>query len=292
MAAGCRPQELNDEQVPNPGQARLSAEAGVIEINYEMETSTRHQVVNERVKQSAALDAIYNAPTFSHSTVRMKIMADGSLESEVQFQESEQSRAFNKHKSLPDPSARIAKAVTRNGQFMLFDLTGKLVGSRQVPVQNFKAQMEEMKAAKSKAKANKSLVAKAMGQAGMDMDVMVEMAKAKNARIKDVGNAMKEIEMDMDEPAHNNGQEAKSLRVKHRLDMGRNVLKSSELIDRKTNKLLSRTTLLYKHDPQTKADNIQTVYSEEFAENPKTGRQEKRTTICQYKNFELINNLN
>ena len=280
----------NDEDKSK--NARLSAEAGALEINYEMETTTRYQVISEGKKRSAALDAIYNAPTFSHSTVHLKIMEDGSLESEIQFQESEQGRAFNRHKSLPDPSPKITKAVMKGGQLSLYDATNKLRGSQSVLAQNFKAEVDEMKAAKTKAKAGKSLANKALGQPGLDVDVMLEMAKAKNARIKDVGNAGKEIEMDVDQPARGGGQEAKSLRVKHRLDMKRNVLVGSELYDRKTAKLLSKTAILYKRNPETNTDNVQTIYSEEYAENPQTGRREKRITTCHYKRFTLTNNLN
>lgn len=292
LALSCRPQELQDEQTALPGQARLSVSEGVLDFSYEMETTSRYEVMSEGKKRSAALDAIYNAPTFSHSTVHLKVMEDGSIESEIQFLESEQEReVMNRHKTGRDLSPKITKAVMKGGQLSLYDATGKLRGNRSVQAENFKVQLDEMKAAKNKAKANKSVVAKATGLPGLDVDMLLELAKTKNARIKDVGNFGKEIEMDIDDPAQGNGQQARSFRVKHSLDMKRNVLVGTELYDRKLNKLLTRTAMLYKHDAQANADQIQTVYSEEFAENIQTGRRERRITTCHYKNFALTNNL-
>lgn len=292
LVAGCRPQELHNDQLNSLGQARLSTSAGAMEVSYEMETMTRHEVISAGHNRSAALDAIYNAPTFSHSSVHLKVMDDGSVESEIQFLESEQEReVMNRHKTGRDPSPKITKVVMKGGQLSFYDATGKLKGNRSVQAENFKAQVEEMKAAKNKSKANKSMVAKATGLPGLDVDMLLELAKAKNARIKDVGNAGKEIEMDIDDPAQSNGQQVRSFRVKHKLDMKRNLLVSTELYDRKLNKLLTRTAMLYKHDAQANADQIQTVYSEEFAENSQTGRREKRITTCHYKNFVLTTNL-
>ncbi len=123
------------------------------------------------------------------------------------------------------------------------------------------------------------------------MDVLIEVAKAKNARIKNLSSSVAEVEMDVDQPTQGKDQAPVSLRMKYRLDTKRNVMTGSELYDRKTDKLLNRTTMLYTYNPQTKQENIQTVYSEEYAENPQTGRRNKRMTTCQYKQFTLTNNL-
>ena len=111
------------------------------------------------------------------------------------------------------------------------------------------------------------------------------------ADILDAGKTTKEVEMDVEQPTQGKEQVPTSLRLKYRLDTKRNVMTGSELYDRKTNKLLNKTTMLYRYNPQTKQENLQTVYNEEYAENPQTGRRNKRITTCQYKQFTLTNNL-
>ncbi len=272
--------------------ARLSAEKGMLEINYEVRTTTRKQVVSYGTeKKNPTLDAIYNAPEFAHSTVHMKILADGSAESEMLFDEPTPENALVKHRSLPDPSPRVGKAVMKGNQLYLYDTEGKLTSTRQVPVENFKSLLSEMKAAKDKALANKSLVAKATGQAGMDVDAIMEMAKAKNGRIKDISPSLKEIELDMDQPTRGDEKIPSSFRMKYRLDTKRNLMLGGELFDRKTAKLLSKTIMLYKHRPETNDDIISMVYSEEYRDDEKTGRREKSITTSQYQRFEFINNI-
>ena len=296
FAASCQVQQ--DAPLTNDGDksrnARLSAEAGVLEVNYDVQTTTRRQVLNYGTeKRNVALDAIYGAPSSTYSTVRLKIMADGNMESEVLFDEPTQQSSLAQHKSLPDPSPRMARAVIKGGQLYLYNAAGKLTSTRQMPAQNFTATLNEMKAAKNKVKANKLLAAKATGQAGIDVDAILEMAKAKNGRVKDVSATVKEVEVDMDEPSRGgDGKGPSSFRMKYRLDTKRNLMLGGELTDRKTAKLLSKTVMLYKHRPENNDDVVSMVYSEDYREDAKTGRREKAVTTCQYKRFELTNNLN
>jgi len=222
----------------------------------------------------------------------MKILANGSSESEILFDEPIQQSTLVRHKSLPDPSPRMAKAVTKGGQLYLYNAEGKLTSTRQVPVQDFKSLLNEMKTAKDKVKANKALAAKATGQAGIDVDAILEMAKARNGRIRDVNATLKEVELDIDEPSRGDSKGPSSFRMKYKLDTKRDLMLSGELFDRKTEKLLSRTVMLYKHRPETNDDVVNIVYSEDYREDAKTGRREKSVTTCQYKKFELINNIN
>lgn len=273
--------------------ARLSAEKGVLEVNYEVLTTTRKQVLSYGMeKKSPALDAIYSVPSSSHSTVRMKILADGSAETEVLFDEPIQQSSLVKHKSLPDPSPRMTKAVMKGGQLYLYNAEGKLTSTRQMPAQNFRSLLDDMKAAKDKVKANKTLMANATGQAGIDVNTILEMAKAKNGRVRDVNPNVKEVEVDLDEPDRGGGGGPSSFRMKYKLDTKHNLMLGGELLDRKTAKLLSRTAMFYKHRPESNDDVVSMVYSEDYREDAKTGRREKSTTTCQYKRFELINNIN
>lgn len=274
--------------------ARLSADAGVLEVNYEVETTSRKQVLSYGTgKKSAALEAIYGAPTVSSSTVHLKILADGSAESEVLFNDPTTQNSVVKHKSLPDPSPRISRAVMKGGQLYLYNTQGKLTGTRPVPVENFKSLLNEMKAAKDKVKANNSLAAKATGQAGIDVDDVLEMAKARNGQVRDINANVKEVEMDIDQPARDSdGNIASSFHVKYKVDTKRNLMLGGEFSDRKTAKLLNKTVMLYKHRPETNDDVVSAVYSEDYREDAKTGRREKRATTCRYKSFELKNNIN
>ena len=273
--------------------ARLSADAGVLDVSYDVETTSRKQVLSYGTeKKNLVLDAIYGAPTFSHSTVHLKIMADGSAESEMLFDETIPQNLQIKHKSLPDPSPRIVRAVMKGGQLYLYNTQGKLTGTQPVPVQNFKSTLNEMKTAKDKVKANKSLIAKATGQAGMDVETILEMAKAKNGRVKDVNANVKEVEMDIEQPSRSSdGNVSSAFRVKYKLDTKRNLMVGGEFYDRKTDKLLHKSVMLYKHRPETNDDVINTVYSEDYREDAKTGRREKKVTTCRYNSFELTNNL-
>ena len=265
----------------------------MLDVSYDVETTTRRQVLSYGTeKKNPVLDAIYGAPAFSHSTVHLKIMADGSAESEMLFDETIPPNLQIKHKSLPDPSPRINRAVMKGGQLYLYNTAGKLTSTQPIPAQNFTSTLNEMKAAKDKVKANKSLVAKATGQAGIDVDAILEMAKAKNGRVKDVNATVKEVEIDIDQPARSSdGNVASAFRVKYKLDTKRNLMVGGEFYDRKTDKLLHKSVMLYKHRPETNDDVVSTVYSEDYREDARTGRWEKKVTTCQYKRFELTNNL-
>ncbi len=163
-AVSCRPQELQNEQnALDGGKARVGTEVGAVEINYEMENTTVCRVIDYGKERPSVLDAIYNAPTSSRSSVQLKVMNDGSVESEILFQEPEQVKAANQHKTRPDLSPKITKAIVKNGQLSLYNATGQLVGTRPMPVQNLKTELAEMRAATGKVKANKSLIEKAMG---------------------------------------------------------------------------------------------------------------------------------
>jgi hypothetical protein len=292
-AMSCQVQEdtpVTSSQDRSKG-ARLSAETGVIDVNLEAVTTTRSQVLAAGTeKRNPALDAIYGAPSQTHSTVHLKVLADGSVESEILFDESVQNE-WVKHKSLPDPSPRMAKAVIKGGQLYLYNTAGELTSTRPVPIQNMKPMLDEMQAAKNKVRASKTFMAKAAGLPGLDVETMLEQAKAKNAQVKDLSSSVKEVVLDTEQPSRGDSRGPSSFRMTYRLDVKRNVMLGGELVDRKTGKLLSRTVMHYRHRPETNDDMVSQVYTEDYRENAKTGRREKTITTCQYKKFEFINNL-
>jgi hypothetical protein len=99
--------------------------------------------------------------------------------------------------------------------------------------------------------------------------------------------------MDIDEPSQGGDTKGPSaFTVSYTLDMKRNLMLGGELVDRTTGQLLSKSVMQYTHRPDTNDDMIRMVYTEDYHEDAKTGRREKTVTTCQYKRFNLTNNLN
>jgi hypothetical protein len=266
---------------------RLSSEAGAIELNYEIETTRRTEVLSFGRTKATAVDVIYNAPTITRTATKMKIMADGRLESESVELMPSNTAMLAKHKSLPDPNGRYFRRVTKGNTMEVFDRSGKLKGRQIANVPNMKSLLDDIKAAKSASEKNPE---KALNDvAGFGANTILEMAKAKNAQIKDLGKNVKEVTLDIDEPQ---SQGISSYRMNYLLNMTQNSVLSGKLLDKKTGELLNQTVYMYRVDPETGKQVISRIYSVDFYEDKMTGRKEKTTTVTEYKSFEFIDNLN
>ena len=227
-----------------------------------------------------------NAPVVVRNAVNMKIMPDGSLESESVELVPSNTAALARHKSLPDPNGRYFRRVTKGNFMEVFDRNGQLKGRQNVNMPNMKAMLDEIKAAKAKSEENP---AQAMNNVmGFGASTILEMARSKNAQIKDRGKNVKEVTLEIDEPTN---QGVSSFRMSYLLDTGQNRILSGKLLNKKTGELLSHTVYLYRVAPETGKQVISRIYSVDFHADKLTGRKEKTTTTTEYKSFEFIDNL-
>ncbi|TAF81165.1 MAG: hypothetical protein EAZ50_07020 [Runella slithyformis] len=266
---------------------RLSSEAGAVELNYETETTRRTEITSFGLTKASASDVIYSAPVVVRSAVKMKIMPDGSLESESVELVPSNTAMLAKHKSLPDPNGRYFKRVIKGNFMEIFDRNGRSKGQQNMNTPNMKAMLDEIKAAKAKSEKKPE---QAMNNVvGFGASTILEMAQSKNAQIKDRGKNVKEVTLEIDEPT---SQSVNSFRMSYVLDIEHNRILSGKLLNKKTGELLNQTVYLYRVAPETGKQVISRVYSVDFYDDKVTSRKEKTTTVTEYKSFEFIDNLN